>query len=149
MSALELTLEFEAYDNDELDVVDVVKAVKEARIEEARQRIPDEFKKTHPYSALALWTYYARTDHDPPGETCPYCSMFDGSTFTGDTLRITFPDHYWKGSDIYPDVHKTLWGKEGTCACLLIREPDEVDPNLDIWSSIGTDWSELPKEEEL
>jgi len=112
-------------------------------LEEATKRVPDDLKHTHPYSAFALWTYYARTDHDPPGETCPYCSMFDGQTFLGSDLRVMFPDHYWKGTDIYPDVHKTLWGKEGTCACLLIREPDDAEnPNLDFWGSLDTDWNE-------
>jgi hypothetical protein len=114
-------------------------------VHEARQRIPDHMKDTHPYSALALWTFYARTHHDPEGETCNYCSMFDGQTFTGAQLRSVFPDHRWEGDDIYPDVHKTLWGKEGTCACLLIREAEtdkDLMPNLSLWSQIGTDWKD-------
>jgi hypothetical protein len=119
-------------------------------LEKAKSRIPEDLRNTHPYSAQALWTFYARTHHDPEGETCNYCSMFDGQTFTGDMLRSTFPDHYWEGSDIYPDVHKTLWGKEGTCACLLIREPGDVDElNLSLWTQLGVDWTETPKIEDI
>ena len=120
-------------------------------VHEARNRIPDHLKHTSPYSVNALWTFYARTHHDPEGETCNYCHMFDGQTFTGDQLRVTFPDHYWEGDDIYPDVHKTLWGREGTCACLLIREDDKWgdEPNLSLWSDIGTDWTKAFDEEEL
>lgn len=118
-------------------------------VHEARKRIPDHMQGTNPYSVNALWSFYARTHHDPEGETCNYCSMFDGKTFTGDQLRSVFPDHYWEGDDIYPDVHKTLWGKEGTCACLLIRDDQKWgEPiNLDLWSSIGTDWTKGPEEE--
>ena len=115
---------------------------------EARQRIPDYLKKTHPYSAKALWTYYLRTEHEPEGASCPYCKMFDGQTFTGDMLRSVFPDHKWVGDDIYANVHMTLWGKDGTCGCLLIREKDpDEQPNLGIWGQIGTDWTEKPKSE--
>jgi hypothetical protein len=117
-------------------------------LEKASKRIPDHMKDTHPYSALALWTFYARTHHDPEGETCNYCSMFDGQTFTGAQLRSVFPDHHWEGDDIYPDVHKTLWGKSGTCACLLIREPSENATVFEMWSRVGVDWKEQPKEEE-
>jgi hypothetical protein len=117
-----------------LEIVQVVKATK---------RIPDDLRYTHPYSAIALWTFYARTHHEPVGETCEYCSMFDGQTFRGDQLRILFPNHRWEGSDIYPDVHKTLWGKEDTCACLLIREPTMMSLELDMWSDLGVDWWEL------
>jgi hypothetical protein len=62
-----------------------------------------------------------------------------------------FPDHRWMGDDIYANVHKTLWGdkSDGTCGCLLIREPEgKESPYYSLWSSIGTDWTELPKEEE-
>jgi hypothetical protein len=76
--------------------------------------------------------------------------MFDGSTFTGSQLRTVFPDHEWVGDDIYANVHKTLWGKEGTCGCLLIREDEKWGPesNLDLWSNIGTDWTKGPTTKE-
>jgi hypothetical protein len=123
-----------------VEIVQIVEAV-----EKARSRIPEDLRDTHPYSVNALWTYYSRTDHDAPGDSCPYCKMFDGQTFTGDMLRATFPDHYWKGNDIYANVHKTLWGKEGTCTCLLIREPDREKLGLlEMWGSLGTDWTEKP-----
>lgn len=131
------------------ELVEAVEATEtfEAR-QKARQRIPSYLKHTRPYSANTLWTYYERTHHDPEGETCNYCSMFSGQTFTGDMLRSTFPDHYFEGDDIYPDIHKTLWGVEGTCACLLIREPTDVpELNLELWTSIGVDWKETPKTE--
>ena len=118
-------------------------------LEKARKRVPDDLRNTHPYSVTALWTYYNRTDHDPEGDTCIYCKMFDGQTFTGDQLRSVFPDHEWKGNDIYPNVHKTLWGKDSTCACLLIREPEDVDEvNLNMWSQLGVDWTEKPNKED-
>ena len=117
-------------------------AVAVAAVIEARKRIPDYMKTTSPYSANTLWTYYARTHHAPEGKTCHYCNMFDGQTFTGAQLRSIFPDHYWVGDDIYPDVHKTLWGKTGTCACLLIREPDSDKLTHDMWSQMGIDWKD-------
>jgi hypothetical protein len=118
-------------------------------LEEARKRVPDHLKDTHPYSANAVWTYYTRSHHDPEGDTCPYCKMFDGQTFTGAQLRSVFPDHKWEGDDIYANVHMTLWGKDGTCACLLIREPEDAEKeNFSLWSRMGTDWREEPKVEE-
>lgn len=116
----------------------------------ARQRIPRELRGTHPYSANTLWTYYNRADHDPEGDTCLYCRFFDGQTFTGAQLRSVFPDHVWRGSDIYPNVHKTLWNRESTCACLLIRESEGAGENkldLDLWTDLGTDWTETAIEE--
>jgi hypothetical protein len=119
-------------------------------LEKATKRIPEHLVDTHPYSVNALWTFYLDTHHQPEGKSCIYCEMFDGQTFTGDQLRTVFPDHRWEGDDIYPDVHMTLWGKEGTCACLLIREDDKwgTHPNLSLWSQVGTDWTEQPKKEE-
>lgn len=117
-------------------------------LNEASKRIPDHLKNTHPYSSLALWTFYMRTFREPEGESCLYCKMFDGQTFTGSQLRSVFPDHRFVGDDIYPDVHKTLWGKEGTCACLFIREPDKPALNLSMWSGIGGDWRDRPIETE-
>ena len=104
-----------------------------------RRYIPDHLKDTHPFSATTLWTYYARTYRDPEGETCPYCNQFDGQTFPGTYLRSIFPDYFWVGDDIYPNVHKTLWNKD-TCACLLIREPDEVSTNLDMAGNLTVDF---------
>jgi hypothetical protein len=119
-------------------------------LSEARKRIPDYMRNTNPYSANALWTFYLDTEHQPEGPSCPYCKMFDGQTFTGDQLRSVFPDHRWEGDDIYANVHKTLWGdkSEGTCGCLLIREPKENTDVFDMWSQVGTDWKEQPKKEE-
>lgn len=115
----------------------------------AKQRIPEHLRDTSPYSANALWTYYNRTYKDAEGESCNYCLMFDGETFTGDQLRTVFPDHYFVGDDIYPNVHKTLWNRESQCTCLLIREDEKwgAEPNLSLWGQIGTDWTEQPKEE--
>jgi hypothetical protein len=70
--------------------------------------------------------------------------MFDGTTFSGSQLRTVFPDHKWEGEDIYPDVHKTLWGIPDTCACLLIREPEAPKLNLNMWSGIGSGWTQEP-----
>ncbi len=145
--------EFEAYDSDELEVLSIVKAVKETiSLEEATKRVPDHLRSTHPYSSLALWTFYLDTEHQPEGPSCNYCLMFDGQTFTGDQLRTVFPDHRWVGDDIYANVHKTLWGdkNDGTCGCLLVREDEKwgAEPNLSLWTQIGTDWTELPKKEE-
>lgn len=119
-------------------------------LSEARKRIPDHLKDTNPYSVNALWTFYLDTHHQPEGKSCIYCEMFDGQTFTGDQLRSVFPDHKWVGDDIYANVHMTLWGKDGTCGCLLIREDDKwgAEPNLSLWTSVGTDWTEQPKTEE-
>jgi hypothetical protein len=105
---------------------------------DARRLIPEHLKQSHPFSASALWTYYLRTKHEPEGKSCPYCEMFDGRTFIGSEIRMLFPDYSWLGDDIYVNIHKTLWGKEGTCACLLIREPmDEDEQNLQMWSETG------------
>jgi hypothetical protein len=116
----------------------------------AKQRIPEHLRDTSPYSVNALWTFYLDTHHQPEGESCIYCKMFDGQTFTGSQLRTTFPDHVWEGDDIYANVHMTLWGKEGTCGCLLIREDEKWGPeiNLELWNNIGTDWTKGPIEEE-
>jgi hypothetical protein len=127
------------------EIAQVVKAVEAA---EAKNRVPDDLKHTHPYSSLALWTFYARTHHDAPGEICRYCQFFDGQTFTGSQLRSVFPDHRWEGTDIYPDVHKTLWGRDGECTCLLIREPESPSLNLSIYSGVGGDWRDKFSEEE-
>jgi hypothetical protein len=129
-----------------LEVARVVEAVRQF---EARNRIPDYLKHTSPYSANALWTFYLDTEHQPEGESCIYCKMFDGQTFTGDMLRTTFPDHRWVGDDIYANVHMTLWGKDGTCGCLLIREDERWgdEPNLSLWSQVGTDWTKGPTDE--
>ena len=123
-----------------LEVIDAVK--------KARQRIPEYMRGTSPYSVNALWTFYLEAHHDAEGENCLYCKMFDGQTFTGDQLRTVFPDHRWEGDDIYANVHMTLWGKDGTCTCLLIREDEKWLPatNLDLWSGIGVDWTEEPEE---
>ncbi len=112
-------------------------------VEKALKRVPESLKRTHPYSSQALWTYYLRTLREPEGESCPYCILFDGQTFLGSQLRTVFPDHKWEGDDIHPNVHMTLWGKE-TCACLLIREPEDAKPlNLQVWSQMGVDWKEI------
>ena len=115
-----------------LNLIELVQAV------EARNRIPDDLKNTHPYSIFALWTYYALGD---PDSKCNYCSQFDGQTFTGADLRVMFPDHEWDGSDIYPNVHMTLWGKD-TCKCRLIREPNDEPPiHFSPWNGgVSTDW---------
>ena len=132
-----------------LAALEAVQAVQYLQLEE-RRIIPDHLKPSHPFSALALWTYYARTHHEPKGESCVYCKMFDGQTFTGAQLRSVFPDYMWSGDDIYPNAHKTLWGVDSTCGCLLIREPSvpEVDTNLSMWTQIGTDWIKGPDESE-
>jgi hypothetical protein len=125
-----------------MEVIQVINQV--LSLEEATKRIPDRLKDSHPYSANAVWIFYLDTDHTPEGPSCMYCQMFDGQAFLGSDLRAMFPDHYWKGDDIYANVHKTLWGKDDTCACLLIREPsDSVDlENVDLWQgTIGTDWT--------
>jgi hypothetical protein len=131
-------------------LLSAVEAVSEIiSLEEAKKRIPNHMKSVKPYSAQTLWTYYNRADSDPEGETCNYCNMFDGQTFLGSDLRRMFPHHEWRGDDIYPNVHKTLWNKDSTCSCLLIREPsDTVDlERVDLWSgSISTDWTETPRE---
>lgn len=115
----------------------------------AKQRIPADLRDTNPYSVNALWTFYLDTEHQPEGPSCIYCKMFDGQTFTGAQLRTVFPDHNWVGSDIYANVHMTLWGKDGTCGCLLIREDEKWgnEPNLELWSSVGTDWTKGTEEE--
>lgn len=115
----------------------------------AKQRIPEHMRGTNPYSVNALWTFYLDTHHQPEGESCVYCKMFDGQTFTGDQLRTVFPDHIWEGDDIYPNVHMTLWGKD-TCACLLVREDERwgAVPNLELWGTLGVDWTKGPIEKE-
>jgi len=115
----------------------------------AKQRIPAHMRDTSPYSVNALWTFYLDTEHQPEGPSCKYCEMFDGQTFTGSQLRSVFPDHKWVGDDIYANVHMTLWGKDGTCGCLLIREDEKwtQQPNLELWSQLGTDWTQGPKTE--
>ena len=129
-----------------LEAVQVILTVQ--AVEKATKRIPTNLINTHPYRVNALWTYYLRTEHEPKGESCVYCEMFDGQTFPGSFLRVMFPDHRWEGDDIYPDVHKTLWGISGTCACLLIREPDETNINLDMYGQITVDWKNSKPVEE-
>jgi hypothetical protein len=129
-----------------MEALEIVQAVEAT--EKARNRIPDDLKQTHPYSSTALWTYYARTYREPEGETCPYCLFFDGQTFTGSQLRSVFPDHKWVGVDIYPNVHKTLWGKDEICSCLLIREPETPSLNLSMYPGVGGDWRDKVTEEE-
>ena len=132
------------------EAVEIVCAVKNSLTEKAIKRIPIDLLDTHPYSSLALWMYVLRGHHDPEGESCPYCKMFDGETFTGSQLRTVFPDHQWADPDIYPNVHKTLWGIESTCSCLLIRQPDDKPlPNYPLWSQIGTDWKKQPEKEDM
>jgi hypothetical protein len=125
----------------------VVKARPELTLEKALKRIPEHLKDSSPYSVNALWTFYLDTEHQPEGPSCLYCKMFDGQTFTGSQLRRVFPDHKWVGDDIYANVHMTLWGKDGTCGCLLVREDDKwgSPENLSLWSQLGTDWTEKPK----
>jgi hypothetical protein len=115
----------------------------------AKQRIPEHMRDTAPYSVNALWTFYLDTEHQPEGPSCIYCKMFDGQTFTGDQLRSVFPDHKWMGDDIYANVHMTLWGKDGTCGCLLIREDEKWGQRseLSLWGQIGTDWTKGPNVE--
>lgn len=127
----------------------VVNAVLAVHNIEARKRVPDHLKNTNPYSVNALWTFYLDTLRTPEGDSCPYCKMFDGKTFTGDQLRTVFPDHVWMGDDIHANVHMTLWGKD-TCCCLLIRDDTKwgEPTNLDLWSQIGIDWTEKPHGEE-
>lgn len=127
----------------------LIEAVEAVRVfEGAKNRIPDDLKNTHPYSAFASWTYYMRTHHEPEGDSCAYCQMFDGQTFTGDQLRSVFPDHQWDGVDIYPNVHKTLWGIDSTCSCLLIRDPEDFElPYHDRWTRLGVDWTKGPEPE--
>ena len=131
-----------------LQAIQIVREVQQ--FQKALKRVPEHLKHTYPYSANALWTFYLDTHHDPVGESCVYCQMFDGQTFTGSQLRSVFPDHEWDGDDIYANVHKTLWGKEGTCACLLIREDEKWGPetNLSLWSQLGTDWTKGPPPEQ-
>ena len=113
---------------------------------DALKRVPEHLKNTYPYSSNALWTFYLDTEHQPEGPSCVYCKMFDGQTFTGDMLRSVFPDHRWEGDDIYANVHMTLWGKDGTCGCLLIREDEKwsQETNLSFWSQLGTEWTKGP-----
>jgi hypothetical protein len=128
---------------------EVVKIRHIPSLEEALKHIPDHLKHTHPFSSNALWTFYLDTEHQPEGPSCNYCQMFDGQTFTGDMIRTTFPDYKWAGDDIYANVHMTLWGKDGTCGCLLIREDEKwgAEPNLSLWSQVGTDWTKGPSDE--
>jgi hypothetical protein len=131
------------YLGEKMQALEAVQAV--LAVQKARKRIPEHMEATHPYSVNAIWTYYLRGHHEPEGESCVYCQMFDGQSFTGDQLRTVFPDHYWVGDDIYPNVHKTLWDIDSTCSCLLIMHPEGAkELNLDMWSSVGTDWTETP-----
>ena len=116
----------------------------------AKKRIPEHMRGTAPYSVNALWTFYLDTYRTPKGESCPYCKMFDGQTFTGDQLRSVFPDHKWVGDDIHANVHMTLWGKD-TCCCLLIREDEKWSKPMDLsfWTDIGVDWTKGPFEPKL
>lgn len=102
-----------------VEVVGIVLAV-----QEARKRIPDNLKHTHPFSHYAVWDYMNLGD---PQSECEHCLRYDGKQFTGDMLRTYFPDLMFDGEDILPRVHVTLWGKD-TCKCRLIRV------NLDVAS---------------
>ena len=134
-----------------MQALEVLEAVLEVQgLEEASKHVPDHLKGSHPYSSNALWTFYLDTEHQPEGPSCIYCKMFDGKTFTGSQLRSVFPDHKWKGDDIYANVHMTLWGVPDTCGCLLIREDEKwgAEPNLNLWSQMGTDWTSTKPTEE-
>ena len=134
-------------------LIEVVQIIEEFEaVQEASKRVPDHLKHTYPYSANALWTFYLDTEHQPEGPSCVYCKMFDGKAFTGSQLRSVFPHHKWVGDDIYANVHRTLWGEKNddTCGCLLVRDDEKwgQEPNLDLWSQLGTDWKDSkPKEE--
>jgi hypothetical protein len=133
-----------------LNPTELIEIIDAVQLYEATNRIPEDLKATHPYSATALWTFYLDTEHQPEGPSCIYCKMFDGQTFIGADLRRIFPDHKWKGTDIYANVHKTLWNRDDTCGCLLIREPDtEHLGTLSFWDgSISTDWTQTPQKGE-
>ena len=132
-----------------MQALEAIQAIDAVEVFKARQRIPKDLRGTSPYSSMTLWAFIVHADHDTAGKTCAYCEMFDGQTFRGDQLRTTFPDHYWKGIDIYPNVHMTLWGRESECGCLLIREPGGNELNLETWSSLDNDWMDNPGESRL
>jgi hypothetical protein len=65
------------------------------------------------------WMYVAIVDDD----TCDTCLDNENQlVYTDSELEDEFPDMRRVGPDeIYPNVHMTLWGKDGTCRCRLFR----------------------------
>lgn len=63
--------------------------------------------------------YVAIVDDD----TCETCLDNENQlVYTDDEIEDEFPDrHVLSDNEIYPNVHMTLWGKDGTCRCRLFR----------------------------
>jgi len=73
-----------------------------------------------------VWLY----ESDNTVNRCPACSEFVGLTFFGDELRTVFPDlRILGGTEIWPNVHRTLWDKP-TCQCRLTRVAQPKAPRL-------------------
>jgi hypothetical protein len=98
-------------------------------VQEARKRIPDEYKHLSYFGAYDLW-YYIDTPNTTPGHSeCETCMQFRAHNFAGNQLRQYFPDLTIESENlIYPNVHMTLWGTD-TCKCTLIRVTDNPDFN--------------------
>jgi hypothetical protein len=94
----------------------VVANVNEA---DARSRLPPEAQGTGVYSMNSIWHYKSE---NTKGNRCETCEGYNEQDFFGNELRSVFPDHIVISStQIYANVHMTLWGKE-TCYCYLWRD---------------------------
>jgi len=94
-------------------------------VQEARKRIPDEYKHLSYFSANDIWYYIDTPSTDPKHAECEFCKRYRSRDFAGNQLRSVFPDLTVESENlIYPNVHMTLWG-ESTCKCTLIRVSQE------------------------
>ena len=86
-------------------------------LEEAKQRIPPEFKRNSFFSAFDLYQYIAITDD----RTCQLCMQFDKMIISGDFIRAYYPELIIiSPNQMLPQVHPN-------CRCTLLRVTDLAD----------------------
>lgn len=111
-------------------------------LEEAKQRIPPEFRGNSFFSAFDLYQYIAITDD----RTCQLCMQFDKMIITGDFIRAYYPYlEIITPNQMLPHVHPN-------CRCTLLRVTDLADyitytePQPDFPSQKFTEPNYLTKE---
>ena len=107
----------------------LIQAVQAVRQTLDKRWIPEDLRDWSFFSTLDVWLYESE---NTKGNRCWSCEQFMGMTFFGDELRSMFPDLIIKSAtEIYPNVHMTLWGKE-TCKCKLRRVAEPTAERLGI-----------------
>jgi hypothetical protein len=86
-------------------------------VNEAKQRIPPEFRGNSFFSAFDLYQYIAITDD----RTCKLCMQFDKMIISGDFIRAYYPYlEIITPNQMLPQVHPN-------CRCTLLRVTDLAD----------------------